>query len=114
MWLQSIVGISVVFLALVALSFFIYLFGKFMKNGDDRAQKRMTEKLKKTEAGLEITAPVDDDDADELIAVITAAVRAAVSGSGIIPECAIKVKPFKRVSSQSPVWHEAGRKELVN
>lgn len=119
MWLQSIVGISVVFLALVALYVFILLFGKFMKNGEDRSVKRKAEKAEspepvKLQAGVEITADADDGDMDEIIAVITAAVRAAVAGSGITPECRIKVKSFKRVSSESPVWHEAGRKELLN
>lgn len=119
MWLQSIVGISVVFLALVALYVFILLFGKFMKNGEDRSVKRKAEKdkapgLEKPLTGVEITAESDEDDMDEIIAVITAAVKAAVAGSGITPECRIKVRSFKRVSSESPVWHEAGRKELLN
>lgn len=118
MWLHSIVGISVVFLALIALSLFIYLFGIVMKKSDERVQDRINEKANKPDSGLEIITEIEDysedDSEDEIVAVITAAIRAALANNGLTPECKIKVKSFKRVSSQSPAWHEAGIKELVN
>jgi len=112
MWLQSIVGISVVFLALVALSFFIYLFGKVMVNGFNK-KKTKTEKTEiKDVKTVEINADVEDD--AELIAVITAAIQASLVKAGISPECKIVVKSFKRVGNDAPVWNSTGREELLN
>ena len=112
MWLQSIVGISVVFLALVVLSLFIYLFGKVMVNG----AKKNKEKPIKTKTGniksIEVDADIEDN--DELIAVITAAIQASLVKAGISPECKIVVRSFKRVGSDAPVWNTTGREELLN
>jgi sodium pump decarboxylase gamma subunit len=106
MWLQSVVGISVVFLALVALSFFIYIFGKVMKNGGDKSKKKL-----ESVSSIEVEANVDDD---ELIAVITAAIQASLQKAGITPECRIVVKSFNRVEDGTPVWNKTGRKEVLN
>ncbi|MCK5812419.1 MAG: OadG family protein [Clostridiales bacterium] len=107
MWLQAIIGISVVFLALIALSFFIFLFGKIMnkekKNGEKNSIKLSTNK--------KITVEVDGD--DELIAVITAAVSAYLNSNGLSPECKIKVTSFNRVTSKSSIWNESSKRELV-
>ena len=110
MWLQSIVGISVVFLALIALSFFIFLFGKIMK---DNGKKGATKEIPELEKVKEIEVSADSDD-DEIIAVITAAIQAAMAKAGISPECKIVVRSFKRVVSDAPAWNAAGRKELLN
>jgi len=109
MWLQSIVGISVVFLALIALSFFIYVFGKVMKKNSTAAQpsKKALDKI----GEVEVTADTEDD---ELIAVITAAIQASLAKAGISPECKIVVKTFKRVDSDAPVWNTTGRSEVLN
>ncbi|MBN1623514.1 MAG: OadG family protein [Clostridia bacterium] len=109
MWLQSIVGISVVFLALIALSFFIYLFGKVMVNGSTR--KKTSDDALKEIKNIEVSADTDDA---ELIAVITAAIQASLKKAGITPECKIVVKSFKRIESDSPVWNTTGRKEVLN
>lgn len=112
MWLQSIVGISVVFLALVALSFAIYVFGKLMlKDAENKREKHTVEKGE-IASDIEVIADIDDD--AELIAVITAAVQASLVKAGISPECRIVVKSFKRVSDGTPVWNSTGRKELIN
>lgn len=112
MWLQSIVGISVVFLALVALSFCIYLFGKIMvkgiQNRKSKPEKTNVENIK----SIEVDADIEDD--GELIAVITAAIQASLVKAGISPECKIVVKSFKRVNSGAPVWNTTGREELLN
>lgn len=109
MWLRSIVGISVVFLALIALSFFIYLFGKVMVKGNKKPTK-ITDSMK-TVSKVEVSADTDDN---ELIAVITAAIQASFKKAGITPECKIVVKSFKRVEDDSPVWNTTGRKEVLN
>jgi sodium pump decarboxylase gamma subunit len=109
MWLQSIVGISVVFLALIALSFFIYLFGKVMVN--DRAKKETSDNTLKEIKNIEVSADTDDA---ELIAVITAAIQASLKKAGITPECKIVVESFKRIEADSPVWNATGRKEVLN
>lgn len=112
MWLQSIVGISVVFLALVALSFAIYVFGKVMVNGaKDKKVKQIKNKTNDVDS-IEVNADVGDD--AELIAVITAAIQASLVKAGISPECKIVVKSFKRVCDDTPVWNSTGRKELLN
>lgn len=109
MWLQSIVGISVVFLALIALSFFIYLFGKVMMKNN--AKDKNTETPSKKISSIELSADTDDE---ELIAVITAAIQASLKKAGITPECKIVVKSFKRVESDAPVWNTTGRNEVLN
>jgi len=112
MWLQSIVGISVVFLALIALSFAIYVFGKVMVNGaKNKKEKPVREKLENV-GSIEVNSDVNDD--AELIAVITAAIQASLVKAGISPECKIIVKSFKRIADGTPVWNSTGRKELLN
>lgn len=110
MWLQSVVGISVVFLALVALFFFIYIFGKVMKNGSNKVEKTPERKIRKIKS-IEVDADVDDN---QLIAVITAAVQASLQKAGITPECRIVVRSFNRVEDGTPVWNKTGRKEVLN
>ena len=105
MWLQSIIGISVVFMALIALSFSIYLFGKLMNM---KKKKKETEPILKEKT---ITLEVDGD--DQLIAVITAAVSAYLSSNGLSPECKFRVKTFNRVISNVPIWNEVSKRELV-
>ncbi|MFO7611210.1 MAG: OadG family protein [Clostridia bacterium] len=113
MWLQSLVGISVVFLALIALSFFIYLFGKVMKNGNGtRPSGTARNEISSMKTSLE--NPGADGGDDELIAVITAAIMASLRQAGLTPECRIKVRPFNRVSSDAPAWNLAGRNELIS
>ena len=112
MWLQSIVGISVVFLALIALSFFIYLFGKVMVKGVENKKTKTVKTEIKDVKTVEINADVEDD--AELIAVITAAIQASLIAAGISPECKIVVKSFKRVGNDAPVWNSTGREELLN
>jgi len=112
MWLQSIVGISVVFLALIALSFFIYLFGKVMVNGAGKKGEKSVKARAESVKSIEVAAQIEDD--GELIAVITAAIQASLVKAGISPECKIVVKSFKRVESDTPVWNTTGRKELLN
>lgn len=112
MWLQSIVGISVVFLALIALSFFIYLFGKFMVKGTDKKTEKSIRAKAENVRSIEVDALIEDD--KELIAVITAAIQASLINAGISPECKIVVKSFRQVESDAPVWNAIGRKELLN
>jgi sodium pump decarboxylase gamma subunit len=112
MWLQSIVGISVVFLALIALSFAIYVFGKVMANGNGKKERKSAEMKLENIKSVEVEADVEDD--GELIAVITAAIQASLVKAGISPECKIVVKSFKRVDSGAPVWNTVNRKELLN
>lgn len=107
MWLQSIIGISVVVLALVVLSFSIFVFGKIMT----KDFKKETKKSKTVEE-KSIIVEVDGD--DELIAVITAAVQAYFGTVNITPECKIRVKSFNRVESNSPTWNKTSNQELVN
>ena len=111
MWLQSIVGISVVFLALIALSFCIFLFGKIMTNNRKNKEKPEISYAEKM-AGVVVDADIEDD--GELIAVITAAIQESLVKAGISPECKIVVRSFKRVGSDAPVWNTTGREELLN
>ncbi|MBN2852859.1 MAG: OadG family protein [Clostridia bacterium] len=106
MLLQSIIGISVVFLALIALSFCIYLFGKLMNTGKKK-QEIQTEQVEEENMVIEVEGD------DQLIAVITAAVNAYFSSNGLTPDCKIKVKAFNRIASNAPIWNEVSKKELV-
>ncbi|MFO7636738.1 MAG: hypothetical protein R6W96_05485, partial [Clostridia bacterium] len=83
---------------------FIFLFGRIM-NMDKR--KRIIVPLP------EVIQPEQDVAGDELVAVIAAAVSAFLDSGHLAAECEIKVRSFKRTGSNSPVWNQAGRNELV-
>ena len=108
------IGITVVFLALIALSICIYLFGKlFSKN---ETTKKDIVRSTNTASASATTQPeplVENyTSEEELIAVITAAIQASLGvrddGKHIV------VKSFRRLPSNSPIWNSTGRIEQLS
>ncbi|NJD01311.1 MAG: hypothetical protein FIA99_01635 [Ruminiclostridium sp.] len=112
----TFVGMTVVFIALILLSFIIFISTKFLavkKNG--RAKKNTT----KDEASI---LEIDDDEDmnldipafgrpdEELVSVMMAAIKAGMSPES---QCSLRIKSFRRIEQSSPVWNRAGRLEQI-
>jgi len=107
------VGMTVVFIALIVLTFAIYGIAKIINSfTKPRASKKET--FKSTEANTvvqeAVSVAVEESDED-LIAVLTAAVLAAM-GNG--SQTNIVVKSFRRIPQAAPVWNTAGRNEYIS
>jgi sodium pump decarboxylase gamma subunit len=110
MWLKALVGIIIVFLVLIFLAYFIHLFGKLMNHNFMRRKS-----ISKVNEDAEPEIIVENNgNPDEIAAVITAAIRAYLGTSRLTAECSIRVRPFNRVSSDSPVWNTTNKNELID
>lgn len=109
----TLVGLFIVFIALIILAFLISLFGKAM--GLKLKTKTAVEENNETSVS-EITQdyttqfPSDSTSDEELVAILTAAVLASMQNGA---ECNIKVKSFRRLPQQAPAWNTAGRMEHI-
>jgi len=54
--------------------------------------------------------PTDEPVEDEIIAVITAAVKAAIGGGTYN----LNVRPFRRVGAPTPIWSMVSRKDQID
>ena len=103
----TIFSMVVVFIVLIAISYLIEILRVTTngKKGKEEPKKAIVEEkaVKKEETKEE---KVDDE---ELVAVIAAAV--ATSLGTTIPQ--IKIKTIKRITSTTPLWSEAGRREQI-
>ena len=72
-----------------------------------------TQKAEKTSEQV-IVAPVvsngSEEDEEELIAVLTAAIAASLNTSTYN----LKIKSFKRVTNSAPAWNKAGLSDTIN
>jgi len=99
MFLQAFTGITVVFIALLLLALSIYVLGKTINRNKNKVQKE--------------PGKINIEEDDEIIAVISAAISAYLDSDTLTPQSTIKVSKFNRISSNSPIWHEESKKELV-
>lgn len=111
----TFVGMFIVFLSLILLSLIIYIFGKAVashKSGEKGKNAGASEEPPVPEAGRinRTASPAGEASADELIAVLTAAVM-AYSKPGVGSD--IVVKSFRRIPLDSPVWNVTGRMEHI-
>jgi len=111
---MTFVGMSVVFLALILLSFCISLFSKIFPTNTKKNDKARDNK---DEASmLEIDEDEDSDVSgvnpadDEIAAVLAAAVLASMRSR---PESKIRVKSFRRIPKTAPAWNAIGRMEQI-
>ncbi len=102
----AITVIMVLIMAAIVVSFIIALISKL------RTKDGVQPKDDKTSLCDEavITEKANTLSNNEIIAVLTAAVNAAIS---VNPDIKIQVKSFRRVSHNAPVWNYYGRKEQV-
>ncbi|WP_052045198.1 OadG family protein [Caloranaerobacter azorensis] len=100
----TVFSMGIVFLALLVISYIIdgfrFVFYKENKGVDKRQKKSIKpEKIEPKEIFNE------EEDDEELVAVITAAIAANISR----PASEIKIRNIKRVPTNTPVWARAGR-----
>ena len=105
----TLVGITVVFSALVILALMISLYSKII-TGFSSKEKAKKQADVKTPAVTEAAATTDTIADEELIAVITAAISAALQNT---PTCNLRVKSFKRINQTAPAWYSAGISEYI-
>lgn len=108
--LVTLFGLTIVFLVLTGLWGILSMMKLFF--GGNKAQKTRTS-IENTinTAGSEVTAAVaqsEDMDAEELLAVITAAISACMGG-----ENNLYVRKITRVGDSTPVWGQISKQEQM-
>ncbi len=112
-----LVGITIVFFALILLSFTLYLFGKIFGRRKNRKNNDETEKSSDqiTIEGVPdkkiIGSSIENINDAELVAVLTSAVQTYM---GREIKNSLKVKSFRRVDKASPVWNTTGKIEQIS
>ena len=105
---NNIIGINVVFLALLFISFVISLFkyiNKFeQKLADKKAGKAPAPKAEPTQAPAPVVEAAPETDDLELIAVITAAIHAYEEAQGNVVEGDLVVRSIKKRNNR---WQNA-------
>ncbi|WP_054871663.1 OadG family protein [Caloranaerobacter sp. TR13] len=104
----TVFSMGIVFLALLVISYIIdgfrFIFYKDDKKVDKDPKKAITpEKSVPKET-------INEEDDEELIAVITAAIAASISR----PASEIKVRNIRRIPANTPIWARAGRLKQMN
>lgn len=114
----TIVGLVVVFSALVLLAFAIFLLSKVIninKNAGTKKSADITASTVNTDTVNTSTVKTEphtsSQNDSELIAVITAAIIASMKQS---PDFKIRVKSFRRIPDNSPEWNVAGKLAIIN
>ncbi|HPW40673.1 MAG TPA: OadG family protein [Bacillota bacterium] len=105
----TLVGMGVVFLVLIGLSYMLDVLKLFSKAGT--AEKKSEVKIDNIEEPAEavsFSAAEEDEDEEELIAVISAAV-AAFMGRGRN----LTIRSIKRIEDGTPAWAKIGRQEQM-
>lgn len=101
----TLIGMVIVFIVLIALSYMLDAL-KVLANRDKT--KKEVKKVESMEDTIEPEIQEQEDDEEELIAVIGAAI-AAVMGS----QSNIVVKSIRRINDQTPIWAKSGRQEQM-
>ncbi|SHJ08912.1 OadG family protein [Lutispora thermophila] len=102
----TLVGMGIVFLVLIGLSFMLDAL-KLLSNKGKGEKKAEVVKIEKSEEPVEVVN-VPEEDAGELIAVISAALAACMGSSSNLV-----IKTINRVEGNTPVWAKAGRQEQM-
>ncbi|WP_427339276.1 OadG family protein [Caloranaerobacter sp. DY30410] len=99
----TVFSMGIVFLALLVISYIIdgfrFVFYKDNKK-EDKEQRKVIEPKKSVPKEI-----FNEEDDEELIAVITAAIAASISR----PASEIRIRNIKRIPANTPIWARAGR-----
>ena len=110
----TVIGLSIVFAVLLILMIVLKIMEKIFYKKPDvvKATDVQMSKQEKIEKAPEIVKPIttDVDDEEELIAVLTAAIAASLNTSTYN----LKIKSYRRVSSNAPAWKRAGLTDTIN
>lgn len=106
----AVVGILIVFVALVILIALIYVMNLIVNGTANK--KKPSEQVKQAESdAAPIVIQTTEVGGDEIIAVITAAITAMMDAEGA--KGGFVVRSIRRVGSTAPAWNRAGREEQV-
>lgn len=109
----AVIGMGIVFSVLIILMIVLYLFRvifyreKTIIEPIETALPAVDEPLLAAHTG---TVDVPEDDEEELIAVITAAIAASLNTSTY----KLNIKSIRRVAPGRPAWNRAGLNETIN
>jgi len=112
-WGQALIvtvsGLSIVFLMLVLLVVVILIFGGIMDRANGVKKEKPVKKAAPTPAPVAASAPIVtvEEDNDEIIAVIAAAVDAIYADTGIKPVIR-RIKPTAATNGARSAWAAAG------
>jgi len=104
----TVFSMGLVFLSLLAISFILDGFRVIFYKKP--SQKKMNEVKQEPVKTVVATKAEPEQDDEELVAVITAAIAASISR----PASEIVVRNIMRVSQSTPVWGKVGRQEQFN
>lgn len=108
-----LLGMGITFIALILIWVITMLMSKIIKKFETKKTGTVETPRQNVSAqsiGTPQAASIIEEDADELIAVISAAIAASLNTSmhNII------VKNIRRVPDNTPVWGKTGRSEVMN
>jgi sodium pump decarboxylase gamma subunit len=113
------VGMVVVFLALILLTFIIFLIPKVIAiKGNKKVEKdtdintrinSYTKISDEKETVISKDSLKDSSKDNEIVAVITAALQAFLSSEPGIKDKTVKILSYKRLTKEAPVWNKTGR-----
>lgn len=104
----TVTGLGIVFSVLVILMIVLMLFKVIFAREPKKKDAVKAEPVKA--APVPTTAPKDDMDEEELVAVLTAAVAASLNTSTYN----LHIKSYRRIDSKRPAWNKAGIRETIN
>ncbi len=108
-----VTGLSmvIVFFILLAINFILHGFKVFLyKDKKGKINKAKTETLNEATATKEYIPVKQNNDDEEIVAVITAALAASLSR----PASDIRIRKITRINQSSSIWSRVGRLEQMN
>ncbi len=109
----AVIGMGIVFGVLIILLIVLQLFKVIFYKDPAKANKAQTAVSEKVVAPDPVgitTEPDKEEDDEQLIAVITAAIAASLNTSTYN----LNIKSIRRVSPGRPAWNRAGLNETIN
>ena len=104
----TVVGLSIVFGVLIILMLVLMLMKKVFYR--EPAKKAEAPKAAPVEAAPVASVAAKEEDEDELIAVLTAAIAASLNTSTYN----LQIKSYRRVDNKAPAWNRAGLRDTIN
>lgn len=106
----TVVGLAIVFSVLLILMIVLKLFEKIFYKPNNLAEKKAEPVKQEAQKPAVSVNPVGDENDEELIAVLTAAVAASLNTSTYN----LKIKSYRRVQNNAPAWNKAGLRDTID
>lgn len=109
----TVVGLSIVFSVLLILMIVLKIMEKIFYKAPKKDDIQEVQKPKIEEEPKVIKTTVkecQDENDDELIAVLTAAIAASLNTSTYN----LKIKSYRRIQNNAPAWNRAGIREIID